>query len=47
MERIAMCQEERDYLDWQKRAKAGSISQREAAEKMGESALGGHLKTGQ
>lgn len=35
MERIAMSQEERDYLDWLKRAKEGSISQREAAEKMG------------
>src|SRR6266700_7590058 len=35
MERIAMSQEERDYLDWLRRAKAGSISQREAAEKMG------------
>jgi transposase len=38
MERIAMSQEERDCLDWLKRAKAGSISQREAAEKMGVSA---------
>jgi len=35
MERIAMSQEERDYLDWLKRAKEGSISQREAAERMG------------
>jgi len=35
MERIAMSQEERDYLEWLKRAKDGSISQREAAEKMG------------
>ena len=35
MERIAMSQEERDCLDWLKRAKAGSMSQREAAEKMG------------
>src|SRR5436190_8751988 len=35
MERIAMSQEERDYLDWLKRAKDGSITQREAAAKMG------------
>ncbi len=35
MERIAMSQEERDDLDWLKRAKDGSISQREAAKKMG------------
>jgi transposase len=35
MERIAMSQEERDELDWLKRAKEGSISQREAAKKMG------------
>lgn len=35
MERIAMSQEERDGLDWLKRAKDGSISQREAAQKMG------------
>src|SRR6476660_8622029 len=35
MERIAMSQEERDKLDWLKRAKDGSISQREAAQKMG------------
>ena len=35
MERIAMSQEERDELDWLKRAKEGSITQREAAEKMG------------
>ena len=35
MERIAMSQEERDELDWLKRAKDGSITQREAAEKMG------------
>lgn len=34
MERIAMSQEERDWLDWLKRAKDGSISQREAAQKM-------------
>src|SRR6266853_2955224 len=35
MERIAMSQEERHDLDWLKRAKDGSISQREAAKKMG------------
>ena len=35
MERIAMSQEERDELDWLKRAREGSISQREAAERMG------------
>jgi len=35
MERIAMSQEERDELDWLKRAKEGSITQREAARKMG------------
>lgn len=35
MERIAMSQEERDELNWLKRAKEGSISQREAAQKMG------------
>ncbi|MGH9648806.1 MAG: ISNCY family transposase [Bryobacteraceae bacterium] len=35
MERIAMSQQERDDLDWLKRAKDGSISQREAAQKMG------------
>src|ERR1700681_3114546 len=34
MERIAMSQEERDELNWLKRAKEGSISQREAAERM-------------
>jgi transposase len=38
MERIAMSQEERDCLEWLKRAKDGSVSQREAAEKMGVSA---------
>src|SRR3954468_5804807 len=38
MERIAMSQEERDYLEWLKRVDDGSISQREAAEKMGVSA---------
>ena len=35
MERIAMSQEERDTLDWLKRAEGGSISQCEAAEKIG------------
>src|SRR5665213_713748 len=35
MERIAMSQEERDKLEWLKRAKDKVISQREAAEKMG------------
>src|ERR1041384_76553 len=35
MERIAMSQEERDYLNWLKRAKEGNITQREAALKMG------------
>ena len=35
MERIAMSQEERDWLDWLKRARDGKMSQREAAEKMG------------
>src|ERR1700680_1369292 len=35
MERIAMSQEERDALDWLKRATEGSITQREAARKIG------------
>src|ERR1700690_3532806 len=35
MERIAMSQEERDDLDWLKRVKEGSLTQREAALKMG------------
>ena len=35
MERIAMSQEERDHLDWLKRVKSGSMTQREAAQKMG------------
>src|ERR1017187_4333396 len=35
MERIAMSQQDRDELAWLKRAKEGSISQREAAQKMG------------
>ena len=35
MERIAMSQEERDKLEWLKRARDKVISQREAAEKIG------------
>src|SRR3979490_548950 len=35
MERIAMNQEERDWLDWLKRAQDGVVTQRQAAEKMG------------
>jgi DNA-binding Lrp family transcriptional regulator len=35
MERIGMSQEERDRLDWLKRAQDGSLTQREAAQKMG------------
>jgi len=35
MERIGMSQEERDRLDWLKRAEDGSMTQREAARKMG------------
>jgi hypothetical protein len=35
MERIAMSQEERDALEWLKRAKDGTVTQREAAERMG------------
>src|SRR3954454_18460154 len=35
MERIAMSKEERDNLHWLKRVEAGSMTQREAAEKMG------------
>jgi hypothetical protein len=35
MERIAMSQEERDWLDWLKRAKEGQVTQKWAAEKMG------------
>ena len=34
MERIAMSQEERDWLEWLKRAKDGTVTQRVAAEKM-------------
>ena len=40
MERIGMSQEERDRLDWLKRAKDGVLSQREAAQKMGISGRG-------
>jgi transposase len=35
MERIAMSQEERDWLDWLKRARDGQVTQREAAGRMG------------
>ncbi len=35
MERIAMSQEERDELHWLKKAKEGTITQRDAAGKMG------------
>jgi transposase len=35
MERIAMSQKERDWLEWLKRAQDGLITQRQAAEKMG------------
>ncbi|MGH9647044.1 MAG: ISNCY family transposase [Bryobacteraceae bacterium] len=35
MERIAMSQEEREWLDWLKRAKGGEVTQRFAAGKMG------------
>jgi hypothetical protein len=35
MERIAMSQKERDWLDWLKRARDGHVTQRFAAEKMG------------
>ena len=35
MERIAMSQEERDLLEWLKRARDGKMTQREAAERMG------------
>ena len=34
MERIAMSQEERDWLDWLKRARDGKMTQREAAQRM-------------
>ena len=35
MDRFEMGQEERDWLNWLKRAKDGVITQRKAAEKMG------------
>jgi len=35
MERIAMSQKERDWLDWLKRARDGQVTQKWAAEKMG------------
>src|SRR5260370_8991988 len=35
MERIAMSQEERDWLDWLKRARDRKMTQRETAERMG------------
>src|SRR5579863_3526750 len=35
MERIAMSQEERDWLDWLKRARDGQVTQKWAAERMG------------
>jgi len=34
MERIVMSQEERDWLDWLKRARDGATTQRQAAERM-------------
>lgn len=34
MERIAMSQQERDWLDWLKRARDGKMTQREAAQRM-------------
>jgi len=34
MERIGMSQEERDWLDWLKRARDEKMTQREAAERM-------------
>src|SRR5260370_33725590 len=35
MERIAMSQEERDWLEWLKRAEDGVVTQRYASEQMG------------
>ena len=35
MERIAMSQEERDWLEWLKKAQDRAITQGQAAEKMG------------
>jgi len=40
MERIAMSQEERGWLDWIKRARDGKMTQREAVERMGVSERG-------
>jgi len=40
MERIAMSQEERDWLGWLKRAKDGTVTQKVAAEKMEDGTLG-------
>jgi DNA-binding Lrp family transcriptional regulator len=34
MERIVMSQQERDWLDWLKRARDGKMTQWEAAERM-------------
>ena len=35
MERIAMSQAERDWLDWLKRARDGKMTRRQAADRMG------------
>jgi DNA-binding Lrp family transcriptional regulator len=35
MERIAMSQQERDWLEWLKRARDGKMTQREAPERIG------------
>jgi predicted DNA-binding protein (UPF0251 family) len=35
MERVAMSQQERDWLDWLKRARDGKMTQKQAAERMG------------
>src|SRR4029077_7891887 len=40
MERIGMSQEERDWLDWMKRARDGKMTQREGGERMGLSERG-------
>ena len=39
MERIAMNQEERDWLEWLKRVKDGAVTQQQAAAKMDVSVL--------
>jgi hypothetical protein len=44
MERIAMSQEERDWLDWLKRARDGQVTERLAAEKMGISDRWAHAR---